>query len=163
VAELSTDGVVRQDTLEALSKDEYAIMAPNAATAMMEAMSDVFSRRILSCTVKKGMSVVEICVEQGIPQSTCYKRIGRLTDVGAMVIEKLVVPATGKKYAVYRSAFSRLDIVWEQGTLSAHVTVNPDAAEKLLNAWLVKLRKGDKPKASESLAPRRKETGLASR
>ncbi len=124
---------------------EYAITGSPSAAALMEAMSDEFSRRILSCSILKGMSVDQICVEQGIPQSTCYKRIGKLVDAGVLVIERTVVPPTGKRCAVYRSAFSHLDVSWKNGALSAHATVNPDVADKLESLWAAKLRKEGQP------------------
>lgn len=163
MAQLSTDALFRQATVERLSNDEYAIMAPRAAAALMDAMSDEFSRRILSCSIRKGRSVDEICIEQGVPPSTCYKRMRHLMDIGAIVIERMVVPPTGKRYAVYRSAFSRLEVIWENGSLSAHATVNPDVAEKLQNVWLAMLRKEGKPQGRESLVARQAETGPASR
>jgi hypothetical protein len=58
-----------------------------------------------------------------------------------MVTEGYVVPPSGKRYALYRSAFSRMDITWENGTLTANAVVNPDIADKLQNRRFAKLRK----------------------
>jgi hypothetical protein len=107
----------------------------------VKAIADEFSRRILGCSIEKGRTVDEICVEQGIPQSTCYKRIIHLVEIGAMVIERIFVSPSGKRFAVYRSAYSHIDISWGNGTLSAYATVNPDIAEKLENARLNRLNK----------------------
>ena len=98
-----------------------------------KAMSDEFCRKILSCSVLQGKTVDEICEQEGIPQSTCYRRIRHLVDEGAMVIERIVVASTGRKYAVYRSSFSRFDVRMENGVLSAHVALNPAVAGKLRN------------------------------
>jgi len=154
VARRFTDGILRQATVERLSKHEYAITAPDSTAAMMEALSDEFSRRILGCAIKKGRTIGEIYVEQGIPPSTCYKRIKRLVESGVMVVERMIVPPTGKKYAVYRSTFSRLYVGWENGQLAARVTVNPEVAEKLENAWLAMLRKKSEGKVSPGALPK---------
>jgi len=152
VARQSTEALLRQATVERLSKNEYSIMAPGSAAAMMDALSDEFSRRILGCAVDKGRTIGEISVEQGIPQSTCYKRIKRMLEAGVIVIERLVVPPTGKKYALYRSTFSRLYVTWENGQLTARVAVNPGVAEKLQNAWLAMLRKKSESRATGRVA-----------
>ncbi|MDA4132939.1 MAG: hypothetical protein OK454_07420 [Thaumarchaeota archaeon] len=96
-------------------------------------MSDEFSRTILSTSVLRGKTVDEICEEEGIPQSSCYKRMRRLVDEGAMVVERMVVASTGRKYAVYRSAFARVDVTLAGGMLSAYATLNPAVADKLRN------------------------------
>jgi predicted transcriptional regulator len=110
---------------------EGGLLSPRLTEVMTEAISDGVSRAMLSSTVLRGKTVEEICYEQGIPQSSCYRRMRRLIEQGAMVVERMVVASTGRKYAVYRSAFSRLDIRLENGVVSAYGTMNPDVAHKL--------------------------------
>ena len=98
---------------------------------VVEAMHDEYSRMILSSSVREGKTVDEICDENGIPQSTCYKRIRHLVDEGAMVVERIVVAPTGSKRAIYRSAFTRLEVRLENGLVSARATSNPAVADKL--------------------------------
>jgi len=100
---------------------------------MAEAISDEFSRLMLSSSVLQGKTVDEICEEGGIPQSSCYRRMRHLVDEGAMVIERIVVAPTGRKYAIYRSTFSRFDVRLENGVISVYATLNPAAADKLRN------------------------------
>ena len=119
------------DSSRNLSKSESALVSPGLATALVAAMSDEYSRRILSSAIAESKSVEEICVEQGIPQSSGYKRIRDLVGAGAMVIDKMVVPTTGKKFALYRSSFKRVDLSLENGVLSAYAVVNPEVADKL--------------------------------
>ena len=113
---------------------EGALLSPRLTEVIAEAVSDEFSRRIMSSSVARGMTVDEICDEEGIPQSTCYRRIRQLVDEGAMVVERIVLTTSGKRYAVYRSTFSRLDVKLENGVMSAHATLNPAAADKLRKA-----------------------------
>ena len=134
-----TSSSPRED--EQQSNHDYLTDGPSSAAAMMEALSDEFSRRILSSIVERGKSIGEISVEQGIPPSTCYKRVQQLLDTGVIVIERIVLPQTGKKYALYRSAFSDFRISWQKGQLMARVTVNPDVAAKLEKEWLATMRK----------------------
>lgn len=113
---------------------EGTLLSPRLAEVMAEAISDEMSRAILSSTVVRGKTVEEICYEQRIPQSSCYRRMRRLIDEGAMVVERMVVASTGRKYAIYRSAFSRLDIRLENGVISAYGTPNQAVAYKLRTA-----------------------------
>ncbi len=117
------------------SQDESALLGPRLTEVVAKAMSDEFCRRILSCSVLQGKTVDEISEEEGIPQSTCYRRIRHLVDEGAMVIERIVVASTGRKYAIYRSSFSRLDVRLENGVVSAYAALNPAVAGKLRNTF----------------------------
>jgi len=105
-------------------------------------MSDEYSKRILGCSVVKGRTVEEICLEQGIPQSTCYKRVRQLVQAGVMIVERIAASYSGQKYAVYRSVFSRMDVSWENGAMLAYATVNPEVSDKLR---YMRQNEGDEP------------------
>jgi len=126
--------VMRQAVAESPSNIEGLLLGPRLAEVIAEAMSDEFSRTMLGSSVLQGKTVDEICEEGGIPQSTCYRRMRHLVDEGAMVIERIVVASTGRKYAIYRSTFSRFDVRLENGVISVCATLNPAAADKLRSA-----------------------------
>jgi len=128
---------------EEKSNHAYPSVAINSEAAMMEALSDEFSRRILSSIVERAKSIGEISVERGIPPSTCYKRIKHLLDTEVIVVERIVLPPTGKKYALYRSAFREFRMSWQEGQFTARVVVNTDVAAKLEKGWLATIRKDD--------------------
>ena len=110
---------------------EGTLLDAQMASTMTSIMFDEFSRRIISSAVSHGRTVEEICEEQDIPLSTCYRRIKRLVDGGAMIVERIVVASSGRKYAVYRSTFARLEIRLENGRVSAYGTLNPAVADGL--------------------------------
>jgi hypothetical protein len=120
---------------------ERVLVVPLSSGYLVEAVTDEYSRRILSCSVDKGRTVEEICLEQGIPQSTCYKRLTRLLSTGAMVVERFVVLPSGKRHAVYRSAFSHVEITWSGGAITVQAAVNQHLAYKLHNARSARLLK----------------------
>jgi transposase-like protein len=133
-------------------RSDGVLLSPRLAAVVAEAMSDEFSMTILSSSVSQGKTVVEICNEEGIPQSTCYKRVRHLVDEGAMVVERIVVASTGRKYSVYRSAFSRLEVRLENGVISAKGTLNPAAAEKA--RWTSRVPESPHPLPRETVATR---------
>jgi transposase-like protein len=143
-----------------LQRSDGVLLGPRLAAVVAEAISDEFSRTILSSSVSQGKTVVEISNEEGIPQSTCYKRIRHLVDEGAMVVERIVVASTGRKYSVYRSAFSRLEVRLEDGVISAKGTPNPAAADKA--GWASRVSESPGPLPREAVAPRH-ESGRRSR
>jgi predicted transcriptional regulator len=126
--------VLGQAVAEPPSNTEGLLLGPRLTEVMAEAISDEFSRLMLSTSVLQGKTVDEICEEGGIPQSTCYRRMRHLVDEGAMVIERIVVASTGRKYAIYRSTFSRFDVRLENGVMSVYAMLNPAVADKLRNA-----------------------------
>jgi predicted transcriptional regulator len=130
--ELSTTTVAAQSR-KAPATEQGALLGPRLTEVVAKAMSDEFCRRILSCAVLRGKTVEEISQEQGVPQSTCYRRIGHLVEEGVMVVERMVVSPTGRKYAIYRSAFSLLDVRLENGVIEAYAALNPAASTKLRN------------------------------
>ncbi len=115
-------------------RSESLRLGPRLAAVVAEAMSDEFSRMILSASVSHGKTVDEICREEGIPSSTCYKKINHLVHEGVMVVERIIVASTGRKYSVYRSTFSRLEVRLEDGEIFASGTLNPAAAGKVRSA-----------------------------
>jgi len=119
---------------EPQSSPEGALPSPRLTEVMAEAVSDEFCRRIISSSVARGKTVDEICDEESIPRSTCYRRVRQLVDEGAMVVERIVLTTSGKRYAVYRSTFSRMDVRLENGVVWAYATLNPPAADKLRRA-----------------------------
>jgi predicted transcriptional regulator len=131
--QLATE-VLGEAVAEPPSNAEVLLLGPRLTEVMAEAISDEFSRLMLSTSVLQGKTVDQIREEGGIPQSTCYRRMRHLVDEGAMVIERIVVAPTGRKYAIYRSTFSRFDVKLENGVMTMYATLNPAAADKLRNA-----------------------------
>jgi predicted transcriptional regulator len=113
------------------SRAEGRKLGPRQALVVAEALADPFSRAILASSVSRGKTVEEICYEQGIPQSSCYRRMRRLLAEGVVVVERTMMAPTGRKCAVYRSVFSRMEVSLEGGVVSAYALMNPDVAEKL--------------------------------
>jgi hypothetical protein len=101
------------------------------ASALMDALTDEFSRKIVGSTVSVGKTVKEISAEQRIPASTCYRKVKLLVGKGVLLVERRAKRDKGKGHAVYRSVFSSLRVEMKDGEVTIQVTVNPDIAGKL--------------------------------
>jgi predicted transcriptional regulator len=133
-ATTTTTIIIGQADAEPSSKTGVLLLGHRLTEVVAEAISDEFSRAMLSSSVLRGKTVDEICEEEGIPQSSCYRRVRHLVGEGAMVVERIVIASTGRKYAIYRSTFSRLDVRLENGVITAYATLNPAIGDKLRNS-----------------------------
>jgi len=104
--------------------------------AILSALGDESSRKILTSAIARGKTVEEISAEQNLPLSTCYRRMRNLLSGGLMILERTVVTPAGKRYAVYRTTFSRAAIGFNGGEIAVEVTPNMDIIEKLRRKWL---------------------------
>ena len=103
---------------------------PSMVKAILEAMSDDVSRKILTSTIERGKPVEEIAAEGGIPPSTTYRRVEELSEMGLMLVERIVISESGKRYSIFRSAFRGVLAELQSGHLHVEVTLNEDVAER---------------------------------
>lgn len=108
-----------------------SVLDQRLARSVMTALSDDFSRRIISSVVAEGKTVQQISSEQSVPLSTCYRRSRQLVKEGVLYVEKIVLSGEGKRYAVYRSSLKRVDVSSNFLSLTVRAEVLDDAAEKL--------------------------------
>jgi DNA-binding Lrp family transcriptional regulator len=102
---------------------------------VVHAFSDEYSRKIILAVIAKSLSVEDISRDQGIPISTCYRRVHELAEFGIIRPEKTVLQEDGKKYICYKSAFRSASIHLESGQLTVDLIPNRDATEKLTDIW----------------------------
>ena len=108
--------------------------ASTMGSAIIKAMSDEFSIKILESVVSEGKSVVEIRSETGVPLSTAYRLVHGMTEAGLMVLERVVVTGTGRKYTIYRATFSRISVDFDDSDCKVQGTPNwsvPDIMYRL--------------------------------
>jgi DNA-binding Lrp family transcriptional regulator len=106
------------------------------AKHIASAMSDELSRRILFSALSAGRSAKEISVEQAVPLSSCYRRIRELVDQGLLLVERIIVTAGGKRYALYRSSFRTVEMFADFDEVSVSAELNAEVAEKFRQKWL---------------------------
>lgn len=106
------------------------------SSLILSALGDEVSRKILLSSIASGKTVEEISADQHLPLSTCYRRIRGFVDGGLMILEKIVITQTGKKYAVYRTSFSDATIRLSGGEVAVEIRPNADIRDKLFSRWL---------------------------
>ena len=116
--------------------EDTAIHGLGLSSAFLSALGDESSRKILTSAIASGKTVEEISAEQNLPLSTCYRRMRNLMGGGLMILERTVVTPAGKRYAVYRTTFSRAAISFNNGDIALEVTPNMAIIDKLRRRWL---------------------------
>jgi hypothetical protein len=119
-----------------VKEEAAAVHSLGLSDAILSALGDESSRKILTSAITSGKTVDEISAEQNLPLSTCYRRMRSLLSGGLMILEKTVVTQAGKRYAVYRTSFSRASISFNDGKVAVEVTPNMDIVDKLRRKWL---------------------------
>lgn len=104
--------------------------------ALLRAMADEYSLKILMSLIDRADSVNNISRVNNIPIATAYRRISELHDSGLLVIERGVLTEDGKRYDLYRSAVRSMQISFGRGEIEIDVTPNRDPVSKLENMWM---------------------------
>lgn len=94
------------------------------------ALSDPYSKRIITATIEQAKSAKEICTEQKIPPSTCYRRIHDLVSLSILRVDKIEI-RHGKKMTQYRSIYRDIFVEFDSNNLRVGLTRNGDSVPKV--------------------------------
>jgi len=109
---------------------------PERVQAVLQVLSDEYSRKILLSAVSLSKSVEELSRQNDIPLSTCYRRVHELLAGGMLIMDRIVVTPDGKRYEMLRSAYKGFSVAFEDGSVKVDVAINGDVADKLHNLWI---------------------------
>jgi len=111
-------------------------VGPAMAHSILAALADGFSEKIMTSAVEEAKTVEEISSRQDIPLSTCYRRIQQLVDAGIILVDRIVITGSGKRYATYRSCFKSFRITVDSHEVTVEAELNEDVVEKVRNRRL---------------------------
>ena len=112
------------------------ITSAETAVALVQALSDDYSRKIMLATITAAKSVEDLSKENDIPLSTCYRRVHELIDARVLIVERIVVTPDGKRYELLRSGYRSITVNFEGGMMKVGALVNEDVADKLRRLWV---------------------------
>lgn len=116
--------------------------------AIMNAVSDESSRKIVGSIISRGRSVGKICSETGVPLSTAYRRVHEMADEGLILLERVVLTKDGEKYAIYRSTFSKVTAGFTSGDFRVRGTPNNGVPDITYRLWQLAVNHQDAPLVS---------------
>ncbi|HXQ91717.1 MAG TPA: helix-turn-helix domain-containing protein [Nitrososphaerales archaeon] len=111
------------------------ITGQNVRDALIRALADEYSRKILLGTIDRARSVEELSEAELIPISTSYRRVNEMREVGLLTVEKTIITDEGKKFELYRSSFRGIKLQLNQGEITVDVELNEDVATRLSRLW----------------------------
>ncbi len=98
--------------------------------ALLRALADDYSSRILSSTAVRPLSVMDLVREEGIPSTSAYRRVNELKDQGLLGVKRTVLTKDGKRFEMYKSTFREVNISFQRGSLVVDAMPNRDIFEK---------------------------------
>ncbi len=98
--------------------------------ALLEALADEQSAKILAATAFQPRSVMDLIRDEGIPSSSAYRRVHELEGSGLLVVAKTVLMSDGKTYSMYKATFRELSVTFQAGAVVVSATPNLDAVQK---------------------------------
>jgi predicted transcriptional regulator len=111
------------------------ITSQSVKDALIRALADEYSRKILLSTINQAKSVEDLSQHENIPISTTYRRVNEMKEVGLLTVEKTILTGDGKKYELYRSAFKTMHLNLEQGQIEIDADLNEDVSTRLSRLW----------------------------
>lgn len=78
--------------------------------ALLEAIGDPVMRRILLATNERARTAHELLVEQGVSQSSLYRKLHELQELGLLGIERVAMTPEGKSVELFRSLVAEVRV-----------------------------------------------------
>jgi predicted transcriptional regulator len=91
---------------------------------VLEAMSNKYSREILTITRDSQKPAYKIAEETGIPISTVYRRVQKLRDLGLLRTSGEIT-LEGKRHALYQSKVKAISSTMAGEFINVEITPNP--------------------------------------
>jgi DNA-binding transcriptional ArsR family regulator len=102
---------------------------------VLDALGDAAAREILMMLNDAPMSAQEMLASNRIPQSTLYRKLHDLQQIGLVGVQRTAITPEGKRVDLYRSLLERLGVEMYGRTLRIDVKYRDLATERLQTMW----------------------------
>ena len=102
---------------------------------ILDALGDAASRGILLMLNESPRSAQELLQANKIPQSTLYRKLHDLQQLGLVGIQRTAITAEGKRVDLYRSLLEELRVDLIGQSLRIQVRFRDLSAERLKEMW----------------------------
>jgi DNA-binding HxlR family transcriptional regulator len=114
---------------------ELGARPPERKERILEALGDRWSREILLMLNESPRSAQEIQSTNRIPQSTLYRKLHELGEIGLVGVQRSVISPDGKRVELYRSLLDELKVEMRGARLRIDVRFRDLASERLKEMW----------------------------
>jgi DNA-binding HxlR family transcriptional regulator len=112
---------------------------------ILEALGDRWAREILLMLSDGPRSAQEIQSSNRMPQSTLYRKLHELTEIGLIGVQRSVISPDGKRVELYRSLLEELTVEMRGTRLRIDVRFRDLSAERLKEMWRSVREGGGRP------------------
>jgi DNA-binding HxlR family transcriptional regulator len=102
---------------------------------ILEALGDRWARDILLLLSDGPRSAQEIQATNRMPQSTLYRKLHELSEIGLIGIQRSVISPDGKRVELYRSLLEELTVEMRGTRLTIDVRFRDLPSERLKELW----------------------------
>ena len=102
---------------------------------ILDALGEPAGRGILLMLNDAPRSAQELLTTSGIPQSTLYRKLHDLQELGLVGVQRTAITSDGKRVDLYRSLLEELKVDLAGGGLRIQVRFRDLAAERLKQMW----------------------------
>ncbi|HTW76423.1 MAG TPA: helix-turn-helix domain-containing protein [Thermoplasmata archaeon] len=102
---------------------------------ILEALGDRWAREILLMLSDGPRSAQEIQVTNRMPQSTLYRKLHELAQIGLIGVQRSVISSDGKRVELYRSLLEELTVEMRGTRLRIDVRFRDLSSERLKELW----------------------------
>jgi DNA-binding HxlR family transcriptional regulator len=102
---------------------------------ILEALGDRWAREILLLLSDGPRSAQEIQASNRMPQSTLYRKLHELSEIGLIGIQRSVISPDGKRVELYRSLLQELTVEMRGTRLTIDVRFRDLPSERLKELW----------------------------
>lgn len=102
---------------------------------LLDALGDSAARGILLMLSDHARSAQELLQANRIPQSTLYRKLHDLQQLGLVGIQRTAITAEGKRVDLYRSLLEELRVELQGTQLRIQVRFRDLSAERLKEMW----------------------------
>lgn len=99
--------------------------------AILLALADTESQRIMDAAVNQSKSVNQIIQESNVSHSTAYRKIRWLVEEKLLIVDKIEITEDGKKSSLFRTTLKSFNISYEQSNLHVEAEQNFDTLKKI--------------------------------
>ena len=99
--------------------------------AILIALADVESQKILVAAMYQPKSVNEIIHESNVSHSTAYRKIRWLVKEKLLIIDKIEITETGKRSNLFRSILKSFKVKYEHNNVVIEAEQNSDTLRKI--------------------------------
>jgi DNA-binding Lrp family transcriptional regulator len=108
---------------------------PALKEGIARAMSDPQYRRIISATVGKGKSVIELADELDMSTRSVYRYVRELNQLGILIGEGWAFFEKGGKHAIFRSMVRSVTVRCEGEEIEVDLQPNEGILDRFMRFW----------------------------